>query len=50
MVPLSGVFNDLSADFPELRKARHAHREYIACLIVALLVPAILLGLFVLLN
>lgn len=50
MLPLSGIFNDISADFPELREARRAYREYIACLIATLLLPAILFGLFVLLN
>ena len=50
MLPLGSMFNDLSGDFPELRAARRARREYLACVVLAILLPAILYGLFVLIN
>ncbi|WP_370399391.1 hypothetical protein [Sulfitobacter sp. JB4-11] len=50
MLPLGGIFNDLSGDFPELRAARRARREYLACLALAILLPAVLFIIFALTN
>ena len=50
MLPLSGLYSDISNDFPEVRAARRAQREYILCLLAAVLLPAVLFGLYLLIN
>ncbi len=50
MLPLSGLFSDISDDFPEVRAARRAYREYIACLLAAVLLPGLLFLLYALTN